>query len=144
MLADDVVETTPEVSQELEKNEKILISIERKALNHAINELFVNLCDSDNFVRQALFDPANLDRLCEFVGAKSSTDILMHMITLLNDKKDWRMRATFFESCPIVAKHLGQNKCRTLKPFLQQVSGFFLYEQSFSLNTVFIILLICI
>lgn len=50
-----------------------------------------------------------------------ATDILMHMITLLNDKKDWRIRATFFESCPIVAKHLGQNRCRKLKPFLQQV-----------------------
>lgn len=50
-----------------------------------------------------------------------ATDILMHTITLLNDKKDWRIRATFYETAPIVAKHLGQNRCRKLKPFLQQV-----------------------
>lgn len=50
-----------------------------------------------------------------------ATDVLMHMITVLNDKPDWRMRATFYESCPVIAKHLGQSRCGKLLPFLQQV-----------------------
>lgn len=52
----------------------------------------------------------------------------MHMITMLNDKPDWRMRATFYESCPVVAKHLGQNRCSKLLPFLQQVLLFLFFN----------------
>lgn len=51
-----------------EENEKILINFERQALHDTVNELFVNLCASDNHVRQALFDPKNLDLLCQFFG----------------------------------------------------------------------------
>ncbi|KAL3105123.1 hypothetical protein niasHT_028795 [Heterodera trifolii] len=48
------------------------------------------------------------------------TDVLMHMITLFNDKNDWRVRAAFFEACPMLAQHMGQNRNSKLMPFLQQ------------------------
>uniref|UniRef100_A0A915ES12 non-specific serine/threonine protein kinase n=1 Tax=Ditylenchus dipsaci TaxID=166011 RepID=A0A915ES12_9BILA len=105
---------------ELEENERILIKSEQIALQDTVNELFVNLCGSENDVRQCLFATENLERLCEFFGPNQATDILMHMSTLLNDKADWRIRATFFEGCPVVARNLGKNRCSKLKPFLQQ------------------------
>jgi len=37
---------------------------------------------------------------------------------LLNDKNDWRIRSAFYEACPVLAKHLGQNRTSKLKPFL--------------------------
>lgn len=52
-----------------EENEKILINLEREALANTINEIFVNLCHSENHVKQALFDPKNIDLLCQFVGS---------------------------------------------------------------------------
>uniref|UniRef100_A0A915EWN8 non-specific serine/threonine protein kinase n=1 Tax=Ditylenchus dipsaci TaxID=166011 RepID=A0A915EWN8_9BILA len=104
----------------LEENERILIKSEQIALQDTVNELFVNLCGSENDVRQCLFATENLERLCEFFGPNQATDILMHMSTLLNDKADWRIRATFFEGCPVVARNLGKNRCSKLKPFLQQ------------------------
>lgn len=130
-------------SQEKE-SEQALMRSERKALQETVNELFVNLCGSDNEVRQCLFESENLTLLGEFFGAsRGSTvfsvlisnvslllpavDILMHMITLLNDKADWRLRATFYDSCPIVARHVGQIRNSKLRPFLQQVHGFNAY-----------------
>jgi hypothetical protein len=96
--------------------------------------MFVTLCDSDNEVKRCLFECTNLDLLCHFFGYRRVVDVLLlHMISfvtllkinlkifrLLNDKNDWRIRSAFFESCPIIAKHLGQSETSRLQPFLLQ------------------------
>lgn len=43
------------------------------------------------------------------------------MITFLNDKVDWRLRAAFFECCPIVAHLIGRQGTYILQELLHQV-----------------------
>ena len=45
----------------------------------------------------------------------------MHMITVLNDKKDWRLHTSFFKNSPVVARksHTGSNSSFFF-PLLQQ------------------------
>jgi hypothetical protein len=111
-----------------------IIESERTALQEAVSEIFVNLCGSCNPARQCLFASGNLKLLCEFLGQSKGNSwnlssrvniplaeyVLMHMITLLNDKSDWELRATFFESCPVVAQHLTTVRNSKILPFLQQ------------------------
>lgn len=54
--------------EDLEENEKLLIKTEHQALQETVSELFVNLCGSENEVRQCLFAPKNLELLCQFFG----------------------------------------------------------------------------
>lgn len=51
-----------------EDSERQMVKAEREALHEMVNELFVNLCGSDNVVRQCLFEPENLALLCQFFG----------------------------------------------------------------------------
>ena len=45
----------------------------------------------------------------------------MHMITVLNNEKDWRLIASFFKNSPIVARMgLKSDNSRFFFPFLQQ------------------------
>uniref|UniRef100_A0A914HKS3 non-specific serine/threonine protein kinase n=1 Tax=Globodera rostochiensis TaxID=31243 RepID=A0A914HKS3_GLORO len=117
--------TVQQMSSRLEKflceEKRLLLETERSSSIDAVTEFFVTFCGcTDNEVRRCLFQPTNLDLLCQFFGASRVTDVLMHMITLLNDKHDWRVRAAFFEACPVLAQHLGQNRNSKLMPFLQQ------------------------
>ncbi|KAI3421161.1 phosphoinositide-3-kinase, regulatory subunit 4 [Globodera pallida] len=117
--------TVQQMSSRLEKflceEKRLLLETERTSSIDAVTEFFVTFCGcTDNEVRRCLFQPTNLDLLCQFFGASRVTDVLMHMITLLNDKHDWRVRAAFFEACPVLAQHLGQNRNSKLMPFLQQ------------------------
>ena len=43
------------------------------------------------------------------------------MITFLNDKYDWHLRAAFFSSIVGVASYVGWQSSGILKPLLQQV-----------------------
>lgn len=57
----------------------------------------------------------------------AATDVLLsHIITFLNDKIDWRLRASFFECCPTVAQFVGRQSTYILKSLLQQVSLFYI------------------
>uniref|UniRef100_A0A914MAF7 non-specific serine/threonine protein kinase n=1 Tax=Meloidogyne incognita TaxID=6306 RepID=A0A914MAF7_MELIC len=102
----------------LSNEKQHLIETEYKSSQDAITELFVTLCGSENEVRRCIFEARNLDLLCQFFGSSRIVDVLLHMISLLNDKNDWRIRSAFYEACPILAKHLGQNRTSKLKPFL--------------------------
>ncbi|VDO80034.1 unnamed protein product [Soboliphyme baturini] len=42
------------------------------------------------------------------------------MITFLNDKSDWRLRCSFFESNPALTSFIGSQNVSILKPLLQQ------------------------
>ncbi|OZC11786.1 hypothetical protein X798_00967 [Onchocerca flexuosa] len=80
---------------------------EIKALQQTVIDIFVNLCDSDNNVKHSVVTSQSLVKLCHFFDRRKATDVLLsHLITFLNDKVDWRLRASFFECCPIIA-HFG-------------------------------------
>lgn len=56
------------------------------------------LSDPENTVKQSLMEKG-MTRLCVFFGRQKANDVLLsHMITFLNDKSDWRLRAAFFHS----------------------------------------------
>ena len=58
-----------------------------------------------------------------FFGRQKANDVLLsHMITFLNDKQDWHLRGTFFDSIVGVASYVGWQSLAMLKPLLQQVS----------------------
>lgn len=57
---------------ESKTSERELIKIERQALQEAVSEIFVNLCGSDNEVRECLFSADSLTKLCDFFGNNRS------------------------------------------------------------------------
>ncbi|XP_046850772.1 phosphoinositide 3-kinase regulatory subunit 4-like isoform X2 [Xenia sp. Carnegie-2017] len=78
------------------------------------------LSDSENIVKQTLLEKG-ITRLCVFFGRQKANDVLLsHMITFLNDKKDWHLRASFFDSIVGVASYVGWQSLAMLKPLLQQ------------------------
>lgn len=78
------------------------------------------LSDPDNLVKQTLMTNG-ITRLCVFFGQQKANDILLsHMITFLNDKRDWLLRGAFFDSIVGVATCVGWQSSVILKPLLQQ------------------------
>ena len=54
------------------------------------------LTDSENIVRRSLVENG-LARLCVFFGRQKANDVVLsHLITFLNDKNDWQLRAAFY------------------------------------------------
>lgn len=91
---------------------------EKTALQKALSDLFEMLCSSqDNSVRHCAVNRESLAKLYTFFGRMNCGEILLrHMITFLNVKSDWRLRAVFFESLPICV----QKNSFDVKPLLQQ------------------------
>uniref|UniRef100_A0A0N5ASF0 non-specific serine/threonine protein kinase n=1 Tax=Syphacia muris TaxID=451379 RepID=A0A0N5ASF0_9BILA len=137
-LTEDFLKGTLAVeTDDQEKKEEVLTRQELKALHEAVTEIFVNLCGSDNNVKLCLVMPHSLEELCLFFDRqkclamvscyrgrnflKRATDVLLsHMITFLNDKVDWRLRAAFFQRCTITAKYVGRQSAFMLRSLLQQ------------------------
>ena len=74
----------------------------------------------DANVRQSLLE-FSVARLCVFFGRQKANDVLLtHMITFLNDKQDWQLRASFFTSLVRIATYIGWQSSHILKTLLQQ------------------------
>ncbi|XP_047134081.1 phosphoinositide 3-kinase regulatory subunit 4 isoform X1 [Hydra vulgaris] len=92
---------------------------------HALHELIQNkvvalLTNSDSVVKRTLMENG-LTRLCVFFGRQKANDVLLsHIITFLNDKHDWQLRAAFFDSIVGIAVYIGWHCLSILKPLLQQ------------------------
>ena len=99
--------------------------MELQELHEVIQSKVVNLLsDSENIVKQTLLEKG-ITRLCVFFGRQKANDILLsHMITFLNDKQDWHLRAAFFDSIVGVASYVGWQSLAMLKPLLQMVGLF--------------------
>jgi phosphoinositide-3-kinase regulatory subunit 4 len=85
--------------------------LELQALHEMVQQKVVTLLsDPENIVKQTLME-TGITRLCVFFGRQKANDVLLsHMITFLNDKNDWHLRAAFFHS--IVGK-LCLRFCKT-------------------------------
>ncbi|KAK7093762.1 phosphoinositide 3-kinase regulatory subunit 4-like [Littorina saxatilis] len=94
---------------------------ELQALQETIQHKVVTLLsDIDNTVKMTLIDN-DIGRLCHFFGRQKASDVLLsHMITFLNDKQDWQLRASFFVAITSVASYVGWQSAQILKPLLQQ------------------------
>ena len=75
------------------------------------------LSEPENIVKQTLLENG-ITQLCVFVGLQKAND---HMITFLNDKQDWQLRGTFFDSIVGVAAYVGWHSLVMLRPLLEQV-----------------------
>ena len=74
----------------------------------------------DPNVRQSLLE-FSVARLCVFFGRQKANDVLLtHMITFLNDKQNWQLRASFFTSLVRIATYIGWQSSHILKTLLQQ------------------------
>ncbi len=100
---------------------KATYDMELQALHEMIQQKVVTLLsDPDNVVKQTLLQNG-ITRLCVFFGRQKANDVLLsHMITFLNDKYDWNLRGTFFDSIIGVAAYVGWQSSTILKPLLQQ------------------------
>ncbi|XP_041377701.1 phosphoinositide 3-kinase regulatory subunit 4-like [Gigantopelta aegis] len=109
---------TREASQyELESS----YDMELQSLQETIQQKVVTLLsDLDNTVKQTLLENG-ITRLCVFFGRQKANDVLLsHMITFLNDKYDWHIRASFFDNIVGVAAYVGWQSSSILKPLIEQ------------------------
>ena len=99
---------------------------------HALHELIQSkvvalLTNSDNIVKRTLMENG-VTRLCVFFGRQKANDVLLsHIITFLNDKQDWQLRAAFFDSIVGVAVYIGWHCLSIVKPLLQQVLFYYAF-----------------
>ncbi|KAF6034485.1 PIK3R4 [Bugula neritina] len=78
------------------------------------------LSDSDNSVKRAMMH-FSIAKLAIIFGKQKASDIILsHMITFLNDKQDWQLRAEFFRCVVGVASYIGWQSTTVLKPLLEQ------------------------
>ena len=93
-----------------------------RSLHAMVQEKVVQLiCDEENIVKQTLLSHGVAD-LCVFFGRQQTTDVLLsHIVTFLNDKSDWHLRALFFEVVVDVMSYVGWSCDHILEPLLHQV-----------------------
>uniref|UniRef100_A0A2C9M689 non-specific serine/threonine protein kinase n=1 Tax=Biomphalaria glabrata TaxID=6526 RepID=A0A2C9M689_BIOGL len=109
-------ELKPEI-QEVESN----YDMELHQLKDLIHQkIFQLLSDPNHAVKMTLM--ANgMDKLCLFFGRQKANDILLsHIVTFLNVKDDWRLRACFFKTVVDVTMYVGWQCSEVLLPLLQQ------------------------
>lgn len=75
---------------------------------------------SSNAVKEALIR-SDISKLCSFFTRhKTSEFLLPHMITILNEKTDWSVRAAFFDAlCPVLTC-IGWESVEIVKSLLEQ------------------------
>ncbi|CAI5443457.1 unnamed protein product [Caenorhabditis angaria] len=87
------------------------------ALHQGISAIFSSLCSRDPNVKLCLVEPKSLKKLCQFFKDVGNGDnLLTFLITFLNAKIEWRLRAAFFDALLISV----QNRSVGLVPLLQQ------------------------
>ena len=70
------------------------------------------LSGEDYIARRILLEKC-ITQLCVFFGQQKANDlILSHMITFLNNKTDWRLRAAFFDCVVNVTSHYNSKRER--------------------------------
>ncbi|CAB3411195.1 unnamed protein product [Caenorhabditis bovis] len=92
-------------------------SEDSEALNIGVSAIFSSLCSRDPMVKRCLVEPQSLHKLYTFFSKVGNGDsLLTFLITFLNAKSEWRLRAAFFDSLPICV----QKKSVGMVPLIQQ------------------------
>ena len=94
---------------------------EQQVLQSTFQEMISKLLtDQVNDVRRALLD-SRVSTLCAFLGRSKTHDVILsHIVTFLNDKNDYQLRACFFDNVVPIAAFLGPVNSLVLRPLLQQ------------------------
>ncbi|VDK85564.1 unnamed protein product [Litomosoides sigmodontis] len=141
-LTKDLLDGSMVTGMDDDECEKQFAKQEMKALQQTVVDIFVNLCDSENIVKHSIVTRQSLTKLCRFFDRRKATDVLLsHLITFLNDKVNWRLRAAFFECCPIVAHLIGRQGTYILQELLHQ--GLYDYEEFVQFSTLSCICQLC-
>jgi phosphoinositide-3-kinase regulatory subunit 4 len=62
-----------------------------------------------------------ITRVCVFLGkARTNNEVLPHLITVLNEKHDWQLRAAFFENIIGISIYVGRTVFSHLLPCIEQ------------------------
>lgn len=75
---------------------------------------------SQNAVKETLIR-SDISKLCSFFSRQKTSEFLLpHMITILNEKTDWWVRAAFFDAlCPVLTC-IGWESVEIVKSLLEQ------------------------
>ena len=76
--------------------------------------------NSSNAVKETLIR-SDISKLCSFFSRQKTSEFLLpHMITILNEKTDWSVRAAFFDAlCPVLSC-IGWESVEIVKSLLEQ------------------------
>ena len=95
---------------------------EYEAYQAKLTEIVMHLMTdtSSNAVKETLIH-SDISKLCSFFSRQKTSEFLLpHMITMLNEKTDWSVRAAFFDAlCPVLTC-IGWESVEIVKSLLEQ------------------------
>lgn len=92
----------------------------QEAFGGIVSQLLV---DPNNHVRRAVLYH-DISKLCQFFGREKTDEVILsHIITFLNDKSDFRLRAAFFDKISSIGSSLGPFYAPVIKPLMQKGLG---------------------
>lgn len=100
-----------------EKDSTLKMNLLQESFGAIVGQLLV---DPNNHVRRAMLKE-NVQKLCDFFGAEKTDEVILsHIITFLNDKSDFRLRAAFFDNIAYIGSSLGPYYAQVVKPLMQK------------------------
>jgi len=83
-------------------------------------QLITDTDPAANAVKETLIR-SDISKLCSFFSRQKTAEFLLpHMITILNEKTDWSVRAAFFDAlCPVLSC-IGWESVEIVKSLLEQ------------------------
>lgn len=113
----ELAETSSRLSINTEKDLATKSNPLQEAFGNIVGQLLI---DPSNNVRRAIFNE-NISKLCDFFKEERTNEVILsHIITFLNDKSDFRLRAAFFDNINYVTSSIGQYYAFDVKPLLQK------------------------
>uniref|UniRef100_A0A6G1SFN2 non-specific serine/threonine protein kinase n=1 Tax=Aceria tosichella TaxID=561515 RepID=A0A6G1SFN2_9ACAR len=105
----------------LEENNENASNLRLNSIQEAFGGIVSQLLvDPNNHVRRAILNE-NITKLCDFFGAEKTDEVILsHIITFLNDKSDFRLRAAFFDNISCISSSLGPYYAPVVKPLMQK------------------------
>lgn len=99
------------------EDDELKLNSLREAFSGIVSQLLV---DPNNHVRRAVLNQ-NISVLCNFFDSERTDEVILsHIITFLNDKSDFRLRAAFFDNISSITASLGSNYAPVVKPLMQK------------------------
>lgn len=100
-----------------EREGSLKLNLLQESFGSIVSRLLV---DPSNHVRRAILNQ-NISKLCDFLGSERTDEVILsHIITFLNDKSDFRLRAAFFDSISFISSSLGPYYAPVVKPLMQK------------------------
>lgn len=113
----ELAETAKRFLNTEDSDHNLKMNLIQEAFGAIVGQLLV---DSNNHVRKAVLNE-NISKLCQFFGPERTDEVILsHIITFLNDKSDFRLRAAFFDNISCIGTSLGPYYAPVVKPLMQK------------------------